>query len=208
MLNDLRSRQPLIQGERCESHTKKHLFCLKCFQNKHCPFIEQKMSTMKRRSSEDTVICEELQGNLTQCDYTHGKGATSRCRSPASRFKNQLKPARFSSAASSPGRTRTGWLDEEGPPGCICSAGTLGVHRQVKAPVRWGGTSTVRGSSGLRRESLDDSPVVFDDNLVALLQLFVLCPRVHLTHVGHQLLRAEALLHLRQLPLIFLHRIG
>lgn len=85
----------------------------------------------------------EISHNAT----THtGKGATSRCRSPASRLNNQLKPAGCSSAASSPGRTRTGWLDEEGPPGCVCSAGTLGVHRQVAAPVRWGGTSKVHQS--------------------------------------------------------------
>lgn len=84
------------------------------------------------------------------------------------------------------------------------------VFRQVAAPVRWGGgpAQSIRVSSGLRREPLDDSPVVFDDSLVALLQLLVLRPRVHLTHVGHQLLRAEALLHLCQLPLIFLHRSG
>lgn len=162
---------------------------------------------MKRRSSED-IICEELQGNLTQCDYTHGKEVASHCRSSNSGSK-WAETRRVSSAATSrlSRWTKTDWWDEEGPPGSICSAVMLDFYRQVKAPVRWE-TSRVWVSSGLRCKPLNDSPVVFNNNLVALLQLFVLRSSVHLTHVGHQLLRPEALLHLRQLPLILLHRVG
>lgn len=52
--------------------------------------------------------------------------------------QKSAETSRVSSAASSRGQTKTGLLDEEGPPGCICSAGMLAFHRQVKAPVRWG----------------------------------------------------------------------
>lgn len=35
---------------------------------------------MKRRVSEDILICEELNVILTQCDYTNRKVIVSRCR--------------------------------------------------------------------------------------------------------------------------------
>lgn len=58
--------------------------------------------------------------------------------------------------------------------------------------------------SSLRREPLDDPPVIFQGDLVALLQLLLLCLSVHLAHVGHQLLRPQALFHLGQLSLVLL----
>lgn len=74
---------------------------------------------MKRKSSEDTIICEELQVNLTQCDYTHGKEVASHCRSPKPGSKS-AEARRLSSAATSrlSRWTKTDWLDEADPPGC------------------------------------------------------------------------------------------
>lgn len=60
--------------------------------------------------------------------------------------------------------------------------------------------------SGLRSKPLNDSPVVLHHHLVTLLQLLMLHLCVHLTHVGHQLLRPQAFPHLRQLPLILLQK--
>lgn len=80
------------------------------------------------------------------------------------------------------------------------------LYKQERPPVslREGG---FRVWSGLRCKPLDDSPVIFHDHLIALLQLLVLRLNVHLTHVGHQLLWPQTLLHLCQLPLVLLQSI-
>lgn len=74
------------------------------------------------------------------------------------------------------------------------SAHVLDTSPAAYSPVR----------SSLRREPLDDPPVIFQGDLVALLQLLLLGLSVHLAHVGHQLLRPQALFHLGQLSLVLL----
>lgn len=180
---------------------------MKCSKNVHWPFVWQKMSTMKRRVSEDILICEELNVILTQCDYTNRKVIVWRCR--CSNTGPTLAETRQVWSTGTPllslkYNLRLNWLVRRGGSSWLhlWSAVMLDFYRQVKPPVHW---ETSRVSSGLRCKPLNDPPVVFNNDLVTLLQLFVLRSSVHLTHVGHQLLWAEALLHLRQLPLILLH---
>lgn len=86
---------------------------------------------MKRRSSEGIVICEELQGKShTMWLHTRERSSLT-LQKPPTPVQKSAETSRLSSAASSRGRTKAGWWDEEGPPGCICSAGM--VDFQVKS---------------------------------------------------------------------------
>lgn len=80
------------------------------------------------------------------------------------------------------------------------------VCADVGAPYVQGRSSAAspRVRSSLRRQPLKDPPVIFQGDLVALLQLLLLRLSVHLAHVGHQLLWPQALFHLRQLSLVLL----
>lgn len=205
-VNYLVSSQPFLQGETREPHTKT-IYSAWNASKTNIGHLLNKRCQWWRGGAQKTLSVKNYRV-ISHNGTTHRKEVASHCRSPNS-GSTSAETRRVSSAATSrlSRWTKTDWLDEEGPPGCICSAVMLDSSRQVEPPGRWE-TSRVWVSSGLRCKPLNDSPVVFNNNLVALLQLFVLRSGVHLTHVGHQLLRAEALLHLRQLPLILLHRVG
>lgn len=167
------------------------------------------MSKMKRRAPDHTLICEELHVNLTR-DYTHrNKVVWQMLQHRPNISWNQRGFTPLQPQASAMIRTlNKSWWFWRGKVVLAASlvSSDVGFLQTGETTCTLGGQHSLRVSSGLRCKSLNDPPVVFNDDLVALLQLFMLRLSVHLTHVGHQLLRPEALLHLRQLPLILLHR--
>lgn len=88
LLNYLRSGQPLIQGERCESHTK-HIYSAWNASKTNIAHLLNRRCQQWRGGVQKTPLSvknyREISHNVTT--HTHGKEATSRCRSPDSCFK-------------------------------------------------------------------------------------------------------------------------